>query len=97
MSQEIKFTEQEVAEIRMLQGKYQQRIIEFGNFKMERMHLLKLVKDLEDRETTAEEDFANLQKMETELLEKLTKKYGEGQLNLEDGTFIPTSSPPVSS
>lgn len=91
MSQEIKFTEQEIAEIRMLQGKFQQKIVDFGHFHMERMQLLKLVKDLEDREKKADEGFENLQKMESELLEKLTKKYGEGQLNLEDGIFIPAT------
>jgi hypothetical protein len=89
MNEVKKFTEQELAEIRMLQGKFQEKIFEFGNFRIERMGLLKLVRDLEDREAKAETDFLNLQKMEEELLDKLTKKYGEGALNLNDGTFTP--------
>jgi hypothetical protein len=95
MSNPIKFTQEELAEIRMFQGKVQEKVFEFGQFRIERMHLLRLVKELEDREAKAEEDYGQLQGMETTLLEKLTQKYGEGQLNLADGTFLPVS--PVTS
>lgn len=88
----IKFTEQELAEIRMLQSKFQEKVFDFGKFRIERMHLLKLVKELETRETKAEEEYMNLESMENTLLGKLTAKYGEGSLNLEDGTFIPAES-----
>jgi len=91
MNEVKKFTEQELAEIRMLQNKFQEKIFEFGNFRIERMGLLKMVKELEDRESKAESDFFNLQKMEEELLDKLTKKYGEGALDLTDGTFTPAT------
>ena len=93
MSNPIKFTEQELAEIRMLQTKFHEKIVEFGTFRVERTGLLKLVKELEEREEKADADFANLQKMEEDLLGKLTGKYGEGQLNLQDGTFIPAKAP----
>jgi hypothetical protein len=89
MSNQIKFTEQELAEIRMLQGKFQEKVFQFGQFRLERMNMLKLVKGLEERELKAEEEYSNLQGMEDSLLEKLMKKYGEGQLDLEDGLFIP--------
>lgn len=89
MSNQIKFTEQELAEIRMLQSKFQDKVFEFGKFRLERMHLLRLVKALEEREARAEEEYGQIQNMETSLLEKLTAKYGEGSLNLADGTFIP--------
>lgn len=89
MENQIKFTEEELAEIRMLQGKFQEKVFAFGRFRLERMQLLKLVKELEERESDAEKEYVNLQNMETALLEKLTKKYGEGNLNLTDGVFIP--------
>lgn len=91
MSTPIKFTDQELAEIRMLQGKFQEKVFDFGRFHLERKHLLSLVTELEKRETKAEEEYVQLQTMETSLLEKLTAKYGEGQLNLQDGTFTPTN------
>lgn len=86
---EIKFSEHEMAEIKLLQSKFQEKIGDFGRFKIERLQILKLVQDLETREAKAEEEYLNLQRMETSLLDKLTAKYGEGSLNLEDGTFIP--------
>lgn len=89
MTNQIKFSDQELAEIRMLQGKFQDKVFEFGRFRLERMHLLKLVKELENREAKAEEEYVQLQGMENSLLEKLTQKYGEGSLNLTDGTFVP--------
>ena len=73
----------------MLQGKSQEKVFEFGRFRLERMHLLRLVKELETREAKAEEEYGQLEGMETSLLEKLTQKYGEGNLNLADGVFIP--------
>lgn len=91
MSTPIKFTEQELAEIRMLQSKSQEAVFAFGVLRIERMQLLKLVKELEDREAKAEEEYNNLQGMEASLLDKLTKKYGEGSLDLEDGVFIPVA------
>lgn len=90
MQNPIKFTDEELAEIRMLQTKFQEKVFEFGRFRLERMHLLRLVKELEDREKKAEDDYLQLQNMEHALLEKLTGKYGEGSLNPIDGTFIPS-------
>lgn len=93
MTTPIKFTDQELAEIRMLQEKFQEKVFDFGKFHLERKHLLSLVTELEKRETKAEEEYAQLQKMEESLLERLTQKYGEGQLSLSDGVFIPSSPP----
>lgn len=93
MSNSIKFTDQELAEINMLSRKFQEKVFEFGKFHLERKSLLALVTEMEAREKKAEEEYAQLQKMEEDLLDRLTKKYGEGQLDLKDGTFIPASPP----
>jgi Zn-dependent oligopeptidase len=93
MENPIKFTDQEMAEIRMLQQKFQEKVFEFGKFHLERASLFKAVKDLEERIEKADDDFKNLQSMEADLLDKLTKKYGIGQLNLENGTFVADSPP----
>jgi steroid 5-alpha reductase family enzyme len=37
MSNPIKFTQEELAEIRMFQGKVQEKVFEFGQFRIERM------------------------------------------------------------
>jgi hypothetical protein len=35
-------------------------------------------------------EFEELRKQETELLETLKEKYGEGEINIVDGTFTPS-------
>lgn len=88
----IKFTDEEMAEIRMLATKVQEKIFQFGQFRVERINLLRSVKALEEREAKTEEEFVNLEKLQTSLMDKLTAKYGEGTLNPVDGTFLPSAS-----
>jgi F0F1-type ATP synthase gamma subunit len=86
-----KFTDSEMAEIRLLNEKFQKNVFELGNLSVERMGLLDVAKRLDDSEEKLKQEYYNLRKMEEELLNKLTSKYGSGQLNLTDGTFTPTS------
>jgi hypothetical protein len=85
----IKVTEQELTDMRNLNQKINENTFSFGVFRIERMNLLKLVKELEDREKNAEQEYNNLQTAANALLEQLNKKYGEGSLNMTDGTFVP--------
>jgi regulator of replication initiation timing len=89
MSQPIKVTDQEIADIRSLASKFQEKVFQFGEFRIERMNLLDAVRDVEAREAKAEEEYRLLQKMDGELRDRLTQKYGEGSLNMTQGTFIP--------
>ena len=45
-------------------------------------------KNLSEQEIKTWDEWTNLQKMETELMDKFLKKYGEGKLDLANGTFI---------
>lgn len=92
MNEVIKISENEMAEIKMLQSKFQNMIVKFGELQIEKMELDKMVSDFVNKEKTLKEDWTNLQKLESELMDKILKKYGEGNLNMNDGTFIP--SPP---
>ena len=53
-NKEIKFTEEELQELRELQTNYQQKVFDFGNLRVEKMLLIKRQADLEDREVEAE-------------------------------------------
>jgi len=90
---DIKFTEQELSEIKNLQAKFQEKVFNLGQLRVERMRVSDIVRTLEFRESEVEKDFAALQAQEKNLLETLTKKYGEGSLNIADGTFIPVKAP----
>ena len=90
MSQPIKITEAELAEIRLLQGKFQESIFKLGNLQIEKMELDRLVTEFVEREKKLKEEWSSLQKLEQGLLDKIIKTYGEGNLNMTDGTFTPT-------
>lgn len=89
MSEPIKMTESEIAEIRMLQEKFQEKIVEFGKLYLQKMQVEASIKSVTDQETKLREDWVNLQKLENDFVEKLLQKYGEGALDIKAGVFLP--------
>lgn len=96
MSQPIKITESELAEIRMLQSKFQESIFKLGNLQIEKMQLDAAVTEFVEKEKRLKEEWTSLQKLEQGLMDKIVKTYGEGNLNMNDGTFNPVASAPTS-
>ncbi|TRO55757.1 hypothetical protein E2P64_06640 [Candidatus Bathyarchaeota archaeon] len=90
MSEVIKISESELAEVRMLNGKFRGMVIEFGELGIEKMELDRMVSEFVAKEKSLKEKWQNLQKIEKELMDKVVQKYGEGDLNIEDGTFTPS-------
>jgi predicted nuclease with TOPRIM domain len=86
----IKLAENDLAEIKMLQSKFQESIYKLGSLQIEKMELDRLVTEFIDKEKRLKEEWASLQKLEQSLLDKIVKTYGEGNLNMSDGTFTPT-------
>ena len=93
MSQQIKITESELAEIKMLQGKFQETIIKLGNLGAEEIEVDRLVTEYTEKKKKFKEEWVNLQKLEKGLLDKIVQKYGEGNLNINDGTFTSITPP----
>jgi len=85
----IKITESELAEIRMLQSKFQEGIFKLGNLQVEKMELDRMVGEFVDKEKTLKEEWISLQKLEQGILDTIVKVYGVGNLNMTDGTFTP--------
>lgn len=91
MPESIKFTDDELKDIRFLQGKFQEKLIKFGQIHLETIELEGRIDFLKSEQGRLRTEYLDLQKSEQELMEKLTKKYGDGALNLADGTFTPTA------
>ena len=53
----------------------------------------RLVTNFVENETKLKEEWVSLQKVEEGILDKIVQKYGEGNLNMVDGTF--TASAPA--
>lgn len=90
MSEVTKISEAELAEIKMLQGKFQEMLIKFGTLGFEKIELDKAVTDFVEKEKALKDELANLRKLESDLMDKIVQKYGNGNLNISDGTFAPT-------
>jgi len=90
MSEVIKFTEEELAEFKNLQSKFEEKFFQFGQLYLQKMALDSDIKNLLDEEKVLQNDYYSLQQKEKELFEKISTKYGEGSLNIKDGTFTKT-------
>lgn len=89
MSEPIKFSEEEVKSIVELQDEYQQKIFELGQIRLELIDIDRQKKSLEEKEKEIVNEWEKCLKKENDLVNALSEKYGDGKLNLKDGTFTP--------
>ena len=85
MSEEVKFTEEELGKINSIRENYLNIQNSFGQVKMAKMRLNQQEQDLEN-------NLIQIQSEEAKFLEEITKKYGEGTLNPETGVFTKNKS-----
>ena len=90
MSQPGKISEAELAEIKMLQEKFQESTYKFGILQIEKIELDDAVTKFLEKEKKIKEEWTSLKKLEEDLLNKIVKNYGEGSLNINDGVFVPS-------
>ena len=93
MSQLTKITEAEFSEIKMLQGKFEELHGRFGNLGIEKMEIDRLVTEFVEKEKQLKDEWISLKKLDEGLRDKMVKTYGEGSLNMADGTFTSTAPP----
>lgn len=89
MSEIIKFTEQEMQSIAKLQSDYQQYIYILGQIDLEKTDLEQQIQELQNKRNEVFENWKKVQKEESDLINSLSQKYGDGSLNIKDGTFKP--------
>ena len=85
MADPIKFTEEELTEIRDLQQLFNTVVYQAGQVSLEKLAL-------EKKEDQVEANFDEIKRREQELVSKLTTTYGQGKINLETGEFLPVST-----
>jgi len=84
-----KFTEDELKAITELRDASQAKVVEFGQLKLERILTNNRLAQLDQLEDAAEKSYADLQKQESDMVEKLKEKYGAGTVDIESGEFVP--------
>jgi hypothetical protein len=92
MSDTIKFTDQEMQSIVKLQNDYQQNIFALGQLDLEKTDLEHQLSQIKEQRDKIYDNWKNLQNLESQLLSSLSEKYGDGSLNIKDGTFKPTAT-----
>lgn len=95
MENTIKFTQEEMQEIANLQRKYQEKIFQLGQVKFDEASIKEATERLKEKEKSLFDEWKDIQQEEQDILKKLADKYGDGSLNLKDGTFTPQTSDDV--
>ena len=86
MSQEgIKVTDEEKSEVLDLRQKFTDKIYEIGQMEVNK-------KIIDRRLNTLFSEYEELEGKESELVQKLSDKYGNGYVDLEQGMFIKNES-----
>ena len=90
MSEETKFTEEEIKSIKEIRETYFAIKNTFGQLGVSRLRIEQDFDSLKAAEENLKKTYTETQDKERDLVDGITKKYGDGQFNLETGTFTPT-------
>ena len=91
MSENKKFTEEELKEVQVLRDRMSKLVANFGELKLEQILHEQKAKKLELLETQFNKEYSDIQTKELELVKKFNEKYGRGTLDLDSGTFSPAN------
>ena len=81
MNEPVKLLEEEITTLTQLQQAQQNIVTQFGQLEVQ-LQTLELQKDI------LVENLKQLQEQESTIGKQLNEKYGDGTINLEQGTFI---------
>ncbi len=92
MSEEVKFTEEELKQIQEIQDSYYEIQNQFGQITLAKLKLEEQSNRLNENEEDIRKKFDEIQSKEKGFLKGVTDKYGEGTLNPETGVFTKNKS-----
>lgn len=84
-----KLDKEHVDQIQELREQFSETTLFLGNISMEKHLAKQQVSQLEAREQEIISRFDQLRQKEQDLLAKLKERYGEGEINIAEGTFTP--------
>ena len=87
-----KFSQEEIDKIKEIQKSYVGIQQAFGQLEVNKLRLEQQIGALNQASDNLKEKFAEIQGSEQDLIEEFNKKYGDGTLDLESGTFTPNKS-----
>lgn len=91
MSEQIKFTPEEIEEIKQVQSNYQNIGLELVQIKLALANAKGQLESLELEEKALTERIGDVNAKERQIARQLEEKYGKGEIDLESGVFTPIS------
>ena len=91
MSEAVKFTEDEMKQINDLQQGYVNLQNALGQLGVSRIRLEQQLNDLDTAEENIKSQFTENQTKESNFVDGINKKYGDGNLDINTGVFTPRS------
>ena len=85
----IKLKEEELKEIKELRQENSRMMMDFGKIRVDIILIKSRLAEMEKLEDDMTAKFKGNQTKEAKIAEKLKKKYGDGTVSLEEGTFTP--------
>jgi hypothetical protein len=87
MAEPIKITDEELQEFYKLKDEIQRNTFELGVLYLEKMELDMMIKSMNDKENELRNKVGEFKQKETELMNRILQKYGEGNLDIKNGIF----------
>ena len=88
MSQEVKFTLEELDQIKSLQAKYNEIGVQLVQLKLAKKNAMEYLEKLEEQEEQLTTEIVEVNQSEKQLAQQLSEKYGAGSLDMETGLFV---------
>ena len=88
-SKDIKFTKDEINSIEQLRNDYNSITNSFGIIEVSRIQTEKRLETIENDKLRLETQYEQLTIAEKDLINSLTEKYGQGNLDINSGVFTP--------
>ena len=92
MAEEVKFTEEEIKQVKEIQDDYFGVQQKFGQIYLAKLRIDNQEKQILEDEDTNLKELENVQDKESKFLKGITDKYGDGSLNPETGVFTPSET-----
>tara|TARA_R100000908_G_C3751114_1_gene145699 strand:- start:797 stop:1075 length:279 start_codon:yes stop_codon:yes gene_type:complete len=92
MSEQIKFTDEEMNNIKQVQELYREKTAMFGQLSFQKFQLERQLETAQQAEAALKKEIIDLEQEERALVKTLNEKYGAGTLDPQTGEFKPAQS-----
>jgi hypothetical protein len=84
----VKLTSDELTEVIVLNEEYQEALIKLGQLSLKKTQIKLETESIEKGERECISTYAELEKKETNFKDRIFRKYGDGKLDINAGTYI---------